>query len=174
MLAILLFALLAVRIVFSFSLLAYTWRYILVPAVLVAAYLNGNLVIILPIVGTVVLTNLGKEIIVDRIMGNGTEPVFIHWGTGAAAAAAAATGLSTPSTEEARTTGTSTKTTTTTADDTFTVTGTILCATSGKTITNAALFDDEVAGNIFVLVDSLATALAVGDGIAFTFNNKFA
>ena len=30
-----------------------------------------------------VLTNRGKEIIVDRLMGNGTEPKFVAWGTGA-------------------------------------------------------------------------------------------
>lgn len=115
----------------------------------------------------------GKEIIVDRIMGNGAEPKYIHWGTGAGAIAAGSVGLSSPSADEARVAGTGSKVTVTTANDAYQVVGTITCASSGKTITNAALFDDATAGNLFVGIDSLSQALNVGDGIAFTFRNKF-
>lgn len=163
----------AVRLAFGISLVAYRLRVALIVGIFLALALY-NPWLAIAVTGTTVLTNLGKEIIVDRLMGAGTEPKWVHWGTGAGAAAATNTDLSTPSPDEARVSGTSSKVTVTTADDTFQVAGTIICAVGGKTITNAGLFDAVSAGNMFVQVDSLSTVLAVDDGIAFTFKVKFA
>ncbi len=118
-----------------------------------------------------ILTNKGKEIIVDRIMGNGTEPKFVAWGTGAGTAAITDTTLFTES-AESRTSGTSSKVTVTTTNDTYQVAGTIV-ATSGRTITNAGLFDASAAGNLFIKTDFTGVVLASGDSIAFTFKATF-
>ena len=118
-----------------------------------------------------VLTNRGKEIIVDRLMGNGTEPKFVAWGTGAGTAAAADTTLFTES-AEARVTGTSSKVTTTTTNDTYQVVGT-MTASAGRTITNAGLFDASTVGNLFIKTDFTGVVLATNDSITFTFKCQF-
>ncbi len=118
-----------------------------------------------------VLVNRGKEIIVDRILGSGTEPKFVAWGTGAGTAAAADTTLFTES-AEARTTGTSSKITTTTTNDTYQVVGAIT-ATAGRTITNAGLFDASTSGNLFVKTDFTGVVLATSDSITFTFKIQY-
>jgi len=117
-----------------------------------------------------VLTNRGKEIIVDRIMGSGTEPKYIGWGTGAGTAAATDTTLFTEA--DSRATGTSSKVTTTTTNDTYQVVGTIT-AGSNETITNVGLFDASSAGNLFVKSDFTGLALNSGDAIQFTIKTKF-
>ncbi len=114
-----------------------------------------------------VITTKGKEIIVDRILGNGTEPKFVAWGTGAGTAAVGDTTLFTES-AEARVSGTSSKVTTTTTNDTYQVVGTIT-ASAGRTITNGGLFDASTAGNLFVKADFTGVVLASGDSITFTF-----
>ena len=118
-----------------------------------------------------VLTNRGKEIIVDRIMGSGTEPKFVAWGTGAGTAAATDTTLFTES-AEARVTGTSSKVTTTTTNDTYQVVGT-MTASAGRTITNAGLFDASTVGNLFIKTDFTGVVLATNDSITFTFKCQF-
>ncbi len=118
-----------------------------------------------------VITNKGKEIIADRIMGNGTEPKYVAWGTGAGTAAATDTTLFTES-AEARTAGTSSKVTVTTTNDTYQVVGTIT-ATAGRTITNAGLFDASSAGNLFAKTDFTGVVLATNDSITFTFKITF-
>lgn len=119
------------------------------------------------------VVNKGKEIIVDRIMGAGTEPKFIAWGTGAGTAAAADTTLFTEG-PEARTTGTSSKVTTTTTNDTYQVTGTIT-ASGTRAVTNAGLFDvvTSSSGNLFVKGDFTTVNLSNGDSIAFTIKVQF-
>lgn len=119
------------------------------------------------------VVNKGKEIIVDRIMGAGTEPKFIAWGTGAGTAAAADTTLFTEG-PEARTTGTSSKVTTTTTNDTYQVTGTVT-ATGTRAVTNAGLFDvvTSSSGNMFVKGDFTTVNLSNGDSIAFTIKVQF-
>ena len=117
------------------------------------------------------LTNRGKEIIVDRIMGSGTEPKFVAWGTGAGTAAATDTTLFTES-AEARVTGTSSKVTTTTTNDTYQVVGT-MTASAGRTITNAGLFDASTVGNLFIKTDFTGVVLATNDSITFTFKCQF-
>jgi hypothetical protein len=118
-----------------------------------------------------VLVNRGKEIIVDRILGSGTEPKFVAWGTGAGTAAITDTTLFTEA-AEARTTGTSSKVTTTTTNDTYQVVGTMTAA-AGKTITNAGLFDASTAGNLFIKTDFTGVVLATSDSITFTFKIQF-
>ena len=121
-----------------------------------------------------VLANRGKEIIVDRILGSGTEPKYVAWGTGAGTAAITDTTLFTESSEESRTSGTSSKVTVTTTSDTYQVVGTITVATSNKTITNAGLFDASSSGNLFVKGDFTGVALNIGESIQFTIKVTFA
>ena len=127
-----------------------------------------------------VLTDGGKAIVTNRMVGSGTEPKYIGWGTGAGTAAAADTTLFTEklvdlstSAGTDHTTGTSSRTTTTVTNDTYTVTGT-RTATGAGTVTNAGLFDAASGGNLFVKGDFTGIGLASGDSIAFTFNIKFA
>jgi len=118
-----------------------------------------------------VLTNRGKEVIVDRLMGSGTEPKYIGWGTGAGTSAATDTTLFAEA-AEARVTGTSSKVTTTTTNDTHQIVGT-LTASGAKTITNVGLFDASSSGNLFAKADFTGVALNDGDGIQFTIKTKF-
>lgn len=113
-----------------------------------------------------VVTNKGKEIYADRLMGSGTEPKYVAWGTGAGTAAVGDTTLFTEA-AESRTNGTSSKVTTSTTNDTYQVTGTIT-SLSGQTITNAGLFDAATTGNCFLKGDFTGVALLTGESIAFT------
>lgn len=121
----------------------------------------------------IVLTNAGRDILTNRILGSGTEPKFIAWGTGAGTAAATDTTLFTEG-PEARTTGTSSRVTTTTTNDTYQVVGTIT-ASAGRTVTNAGTFDVVTAssGNLFIKGDFTGVVLASGDGIQFTVTIQF-
>lgn len=123
-----------------------------------------------------VVTNAGQAIVTNRIIGSGTEPKFVMWGTGAGTAAITDTTLFTETTDEARTTGTSSRVTTTVTNDTYQVVGTITVATTGKTITNVGLFDVVTAssGNLYFKSDFAGLALLVGDSITFTIKVKFA
>lgn len=124
-------------------------------------------------IAATVITNGGQAIVTNRMIGSGTEPKYVAWGTGAGTAAAADTTLFTESTEEARTNGTSSRVTTTVTNDTYQVVGTITVATSGKTITNVGLFDASTSGNLYFKSDFTGLALAIGDSIAFTLKIKF-
>lgn len=115
-----------------------------------------------------VYTNKGKDITTNRLNSAGTIPQYIAWGTGAGTAAITDTTLFTESTEEARTSGTVSRVTTTVANDTFQVVGTITVVTSGKTITNAGLFDASTVGNLFMKGDFTGIVLAIGESISFT------
>jgi hypothetical protein len=118
------------------------------------------------------LVNGGKAIVTNRILGSGTEPKFIAWGTGAGTTAAADTTLFTET--GTRATGTSTQQTTSTTNDTYQVVGTL---TAGGTlaITNAGTFDvvTSSSGNLFVKGDFSTINLASGDSIQFTFKTQF-
>jgi len=122
-----------------------------------------------------VITNAGQSIVTNRMIGSGTEPKFVMWGTGAGTAAITDTTLFTETTDEARTTGTSSRVTTTVTNDTYQVVGTITVATAGKTITNVGLFDVVTAssGNLYFKSDFTGLALLVGDSITFTIKVKF-
>lgn len=115
-----------------------------------------------------VITNTGKAVAANRMIGSGTTPSFVAWGTGAGTAAATDTTLFTESTEESRTSGTATRVTTTVTNDTMQVVGTITVATSNKTITNVGLFDASTSGNLYFKSDFTGLALLVNDSITFT------
>ena len=119
------------------------------------------------------VVNAGKAIITNRLMGAGTEPKFIAWGTGAGTAAAADTTLFTEG-PEARTTGTSTQQTTSTTSDTYQVVGTVT-ASGARTVTNAGTFDvvTSSSGNMFVKGDFTGVVLGTNDSIAFTIKVQF-
>lgn len=86
-------------------------------------------------------TYSGRSIMWNRVRGSGTEPLNIGWGDSAVTSAQNANvNLFKPQTE-ARTAGTPTLTTTTFLADTYKVVGTITCAATTKTITEAGLFD---------------------------------
>jgi hypothetical protein len=124
--------------------------------------------------GANVFANAGKSIVTNRILGAGTEPKYIAWGTGAGSSANTDTTLFTEA-SEARTGGTSSQQTTTVTGDTYQVIGTMTVAGTGKTITNAGLFDNVTPpGNMLVKGDFTGIALAVGESIAFTFKLSFA
>lgn len=116
------------------------------------------------------VTNKGLEIINDRILGAGSEPKYVAWGTGTTAPAATQTALVTPGTE-ARVAGTASKATTETVNDTYQVVGTIVCASAAKAITEVGLFDALTSGNMFVRGTFDPINLSVGDGIQFTIKN---
>jgi len=118
------------------------------------------------------LVNGGKAIVTNRILGSGTEPKYIAWGTGAGTTAATDTTLFTET--GTRATGTSTQQTTSTTNDTYQVVGT-LTASGTLAITNAGTFDvvTSSSGNLFVKGDFSTINLASGDSIQFTFKTQF-
>lgn len=118
-----------------------------------------------------VFADAGKAIVTNRIIGAGTEPKYIAWGTGAGTAAVGDTTLFTEA-SEARVAGTSTRVTTSVTNDTHQVTGQMV-ANGSKTITNAGLFDASSAGNLYVKGDFTGVALVLNDTIDFTFKLQF-
>jgi hypothetical protein len=117
-----------------------------------------------------VFTNSGKAITTNRIIGSGTEPKYIGWGTGAGTAAVTDTTLFTEA--DTRATGTSSRVTTTVANDTYQTVGTIT-AGSNETITNVGTFDAVSAGNISVKADFTGLALLAGESIQFTIKTVY-
>lgn len=116
------------------------------------------------------LVNKGKDIIVDRILGTGTEPKYVGIGTGAGTTAAADTTLFTE--VETRATGTGSKVTTTTTNDTHRVVGTVSITTT-RAITNAGVFDASTSGNLYVKAEFSTINLVSGDSLQLTFNCQF-
>ena len=115
----------------------------------------------------------GLDITTNRLLGSGTEPKNIGWGTGAGTAARTDTTLFTEALVSLaagttdHTVGTSSRITTTTTNDTYQVTGT-RTATGAGTVTNAGLWDAASGGNLFLKGDFTGIGLANGDGISFT------
>ena len=62
------------------------------------------------------VTDVGMSIATNRMVGSGTEPKYIGWGTGTTAPVAGNTTLETPG-AESRTTGTSSRATTNVTND---------------------------------------------------------
>lgn len=110
------------------------------------------------------IVNKGLELVATALSGSSMK--YIGYGTGTTAPVAANTGLETPA-AEARTTGTQSVVTTTTTNDTYQVTGTIVCTVAAKAITEVALFDASTDGNLFARITFNAINLEVGDSIAF-------
>ena len=128
-----------------------------------------------------VITNAGRDITTNRLLGLGTEPKNIGWGTGAGTAAAADTTLFAEkaadlvATTGTRLAGTSSRVTTSVANDTYQSTGTIT-ATGAGTVTNAGLFDNTTigSGNLFMKGDFTGIVLASGDALTLTFKAQYA
>ena len=128
-----------------------------------------------------VIANAGRDITTNRLLGAGTEPKNVGWGTGAGTAAVGDTTLFTEKALDlvtatgTRPAGTSSRVTTTVANDTYQVTAT-LTASAGGTVTNAGLFDGTTiaANNLFLKGDFTGVLLAANDSIAFTFKAIYA
>jgi hypothetical protein len=129
-----------------------------------------------------VITNAGRDIVTNRIIGSGTEPKNIGWGTGAGTAAVGDTTLfaekaaDLTATTGTRPAGTSSRQTTSVANDTYRVTGTLTMTAAGPvSVTNAGLFDNTTigSGNLFFKGDFTGIALSLNDSISFTFNAQF-
>lgn len=113
----------------------------------------------------------GRTILWRRMKGSGTEANNIGWGDVATTVTGSANSnvnLFKPQTE-ARTAGTSTlassNTGTPTLGDVYQVTGTITCASAGKNITEAALFDTTSLSNnttVAVSMTNSQTTISIG------------
>jgi hypothetical protein len=122
----------------------------------------------------------GLDIVTNRILGSGTEPKYIGWGTAAGTTAVTDTTLFTEKDVDlstgtgTRTTGTGSRVTTTTSNDTVQWTGT-RTATGAGSVTNAGLWDNATigSGNLFLKGDFTSIGLASGDSIAFTIKAVF-
>lgn len=112
----------------------------------------------------------GLAIITNCLIGSGTNPKFIGWGTNATEATSIDTGLGTV--YGTRVEGTSTRVTSSTNYDTYQVSGT-LTATSTQTVTEVALFDALTDGNCFLHGTFTGIALNSGDAIAFVIKATF-
>lgn len=135
-----------------------------------------------------VFTHAGKAITTNRLIGSGTEPKYVSWGTAAGTAAAADTTLftearssSTSGGNVVRATGTSSRVTTAQTNDTYQAVAT-LTADASKTITNAGLFDTDGAavspgpptgGNLFMKGDFTGVPLNTSDSIQFTLQVQY-
>lgn len=129
------------------------------------------------------VVDAGLEIVTNRIIGSGTEPKNIGWGTGVQTTALVTDTTLGPTTVEKlvdlstsagtdHTVGTGTRVTTTTTNDTYQVAGTRTATGSGA-VTVAGLFDAASGGNLFLKGDFAAINLVSGDSIAFTFKAIF-
>lgn len=127
-----------------------------------------------------VITNAGQAIPPNRMLGAGTEPLNVGWGTGAGTAVVGDTTLFTETaldlstTSGSRTAGTSSRVTTTLTNDTYQVTATKTASGAG-TVTNAGLWDNVTigSGTLYLKGDFTGIGLASGDSIAFTIKVKF-
>jgi len=120
----------------------------------------------------IMIPETGLAIITNRMIGAGTEPHWIHWGTGTTAPVVGNTQMETPG-PEARTVGTASRDLTNVANDTFKVVGTIICTTASKAITEVGLFDALTVGNLFLRGTFSAINVNVGDSIEFTIKAVF-
>ena len=135
------------------------------------------------------VTNSGKAICANRIIGSGTQPNYGSWGTGAGTTGATDTTLFTESMstendgdQNRRVTATTSRVTTTVTNDTYQAVYT-LTADSGKTITNTGLFDSDglaadlstapSGGNLFAKADHTGIPLSAADSIQYTVKVKF-
>lgn len=118
-----------------------------------------------------VATYPGRTILWNRTRGSGTEPKNIGWGDSTVTQSAAPdVNLFAPQTE-ARTAGTSTLASTSFLGDTYSVSGTIVCAVGAKTIREAGLFDTTTLSPRTTVASSMtasATTVSLGGAIAGT------
>lgn len=122
-----------------------------------------------------VVTNAGKAIVTNRIIGSGTEPKYIGIGTGATGAARTALAADTALTTEieTRATGTGSRVTTSVTNDTYQTTGTINI-TGTRAIDEIGTFDASTVGNMFTSATVNPINLVNGDSITVTVKTSFA
>lgn len=122
-------------------------------------------------------TYSGRSILWNRMRGAGTEALNIGWGDSTVTSAINANvNLFKPQTE-ARTAGTPTLTTTTFLADTYKVVGTITCAATTKTITEAGLFDTSTLSStttVSVSMTAAQTSISLGAVMTPTTGNYYA
>ena len=113
-----------------------------------------------------IYTDVGENLTADYFDGTASAPAnwYVGWGTGAGTAAKGDTTLFTEA-SESRQPATESQP----ASNQNRFVATITCAGSGKTITNAGLFDASTSGNMALKSDFTGIALNVGDSIQFTF-----
>ena len=116
------------------------------------------------------LTNAGRAILTNRIIGSGTEPKYVAVGTTNTAESASQTALEAE--VESRTDGTSSRVTTSVTNDTYQVVGTVT-ATGSRAIVEAGLFDASSSGNMLVRGVFSTVNLASGDSIQMTIKLQF-
>lgn len=118
-----------------------------------------------------VATFPGRAIMWNRLRGNGTEPKNIGWGDSTVTGSIAANvNLFKPQTE-ARTVATSTMATTSFLGDTYSASGSIVCAVGAKTITEAGLFDTTTLSPTTTVSASMTaaqTTVSLGAAVAGT------
>ena len=119
----------------------------------------------------VFVTTAGLGMITNRMKGAGTEPLYMHWGTGAGTAATTDTALTTPATE-ARATSTSTREQTIYANDTYQSQCTLVAGTS-KAVTEVSLHDHASTGDMYLHGTFTAIPLNASDSIQFTVKTQF-
>ena len=116
-----------------------------------------------------VLTDAGKAILANRVKGNGTEPLYLAWGTGTTDPTAADTGLEAEDVSGgySRSAGVSSIVTVHVDDDTYQVSGSLV-ASDALQITEWGLFDASVNGNLLFRETSLpGFTLALGGILNF-------
>jgi hypothetical protein len=118
-----------------------------------------------------VATFPGRAILWNRVRGNGTEPKNLQWGDSTVTGSASPNvNLFKPQTE-ARTVGTSTIATTSFLGDTYSVSGSIVCAVGAKTITEVGLFDTTTQSPTTTVSASMTaaqTTVSLGAAVAGT------
>ena len=118
---------------------------------------------------TVGMPSTGSAIVTALLLASSVK--YVGYGTDPTAYAATQTALIAAA-AEARATGTQTQQTTDHTNDTYQVVGTITCATTGKAITEAGVFDAASSGNMYCRAAFSALNLDVGDSVQFTFKVK--
>jgi hypothetical protein len=115
-----------------------------------------------------IFTDVGETLTADLIDGTITAPTWrVGWGTGAGTAAKGDTTLFTEA-AEARVVATMSQPSANVNQ--FVA---LMTSASAQTITNAGILDAASAGNLFGKSDFAGILLAIGDKIAFTFQQTW-
>ncbi len=120
----------------------------------------------------IVFTNSGHSGAITRIIGSGTQPSYMAWGTGATGAGSLVADNTLFGEANTRVQGTAAAFSSALTNDTFQVVG-ILSATAAYTITNAGVFDASTLGSLYIKGDVGPLTLANGDSIQFTVRLQF-
>lgn len=121
----------------------------------------------------IVFTDSGHSAVVTRIIGSGTQPSYMAWGTGVVGQTDANTADNTVSGEiNSRVVGTAAAYTSAKTNDTYSIQA-VMSATAAYGINNAAIFDASTNGNSLIKANFLVVNLASGDSISFIARLQF-